>query len=538
MIITCENCQSKFAVDDERISETGSKVRCSNCKHVFEVSRALAEQGRELALSSTAEVESPVESSDRSDVLEDDVTREEDALPDMGGDGDSFDFDYLEEKSAEHEESIEDFPDFNEGELESGGRTGEQSDEFSEEMQASEPEGVEDALELDMEGLDLEEASDDGPGIYEDEGDGEEIAPESEGTETKEELLVTEEMQASEPEGVEDALELDMEGLDLEEASDDGPAISEDEGDGEEILGEPEGPETKEELSVPEELRASELEGVEDALEPGLEEFDIEEVFLEEQGESKSEEQGTETLPPLSETKGSESAIDEEKDEVVGIAEDKDALWVLPEDNDETRKGEELPVEFEEEDVQPQGIRRPRPFLLAVVILACVTGGVLAALTLFNPLKTGFRIPYSDIVIGEEESVPKDVGNLKIALLNVKQSFENNDEAGLLFVVNGDARNDYSGNRSRIRIKGVVYDGAGNIIKSKSVYGGNVLTKTELEGLAVALMTEKLSNPFGMNESNVNVPPGRTIPFMVVFEGLPGDLGDFSVEAEASEEQS
>lgn len=477
MIITCENCQSKFAVDDERISETGSKVRCSNCKHVFKVSRALAEQGREPALSSTAEVESPVESSDRSDVLEDDVTREEDALPDMGGDGDSFDFDYLEEKSAEHEESIEDFPDFNEGELESVERTGEQSDEFSEEMQASEPEGIEDALELDMEGLDLEEASDDGPAISEDEGDAEELAPASEG------------------------------------------------------------PETKEELSAPEE-QASESEGIEDALEAGLEEFDIEEVFLEEQGESKSEEQGTETLPPLSETKGSESAIDEEKDEFVGIAEDKDALWDLPEDNDETRKGEELPVESEDEDVQPQGIRRPRPFLLAVVILACVTGGVLAALTLFNPLKTGFRIPYSDIVIGEEESAPKDVGNLKIALLNVKQSFENNDEAGLLFVVKGDARNDYSGNRSRIRIKGVVYDGAGNIIKSKSVYGGNVLTKTELEGLAVALMTEKLSNPSGMNESNVNVPPGRTIPFMVVFEGLPGDLGDFSVEAEASEEQS
>jgi predicted Zn finger-like uncharacterized protein len=529
MIITCENCQSKFAVDDERISETGSKVRCSNCKHVFEVSRALAEQGKELLLSSTAEVESPAESSDRSDVLEDDATREEDALPDMGGDGDSFDFDYLEEKSAEHEESIEDFPDFDEGELESGRRTGEQSDEFSATMQASEPEGVEDALELDMEGLDLEEASDDGPAIYEDEGDAEDILGESEGPET---------MQASEPEGIEDALELDMEGLDFEEASDDGPAIYEDEGDAEEIAPESEGPETKEELLVTEEMQASEPEGVEDALEPGLEEFDIEEVFLEEQGESKSEEQGSVSLPPLSETKGSEPAIDEEKDEFVGIAEDKDALWDLPEDNYETREGKELPVESEEEDVQPQGIRRPRPFLLAVVILTCVTGGVLAALTLFNPLKTGFRIPYSDIVIGEEESAPNDVGNLKIALLNVKQSFENNDEAGLLFVVKGDARNDYSGNRSRIRIKGVVYDGAGNIIKSKSVYGGNVLTKTDLEGLAVALMTEKLSNPSGMNESNVNVPPGRTIPFMVIFEGLPGDLGDFSVEAEASEEQS
>ena len=39
MIITCGKCQAKFKVAPEQIKETGSKVRCSNCKYVFTVFR-------------------------------------------------------------------------------------------------------------------------------------------------------------------------------------------------------------------------------------------------------------------------------------------------------------------------------------------------------------------------------------------------------------------------------------------------------------------------------------------------------------------
>ena len=35
MIITCKECNSSFNVDDSLIKETGSKVRCSKCEHVF-----------------------------------------------------------------------------------------------------------------------------------------------------------------------------------------------------------------------------------------------------------------------------------------------------------------------------------------------------------------------------------------------------------------------------------------------------------------------------------------------------------------------
>ncbi len=37
MIITCASCLTKYHLDDSRISEKGSKVRCSRCKHVFYV---------------------------------------------------------------------------------------------------------------------------------------------------------------------------------------------------------------------------------------------------------------------------------------------------------------------------------------------------------------------------------------------------------------------------------------------------------------------------------------------------------------------
>ena len=35
MIITCEECSTSFNLDEKLIKPSGSKVRCSKCKHVF-----------------------------------------------------------------------------------------------------------------------------------------------------------------------------------------------------------------------------------------------------------------------------------------------------------------------------------------------------------------------------------------------------------------------------------------------------------------------------------------------------------------------
>src|SRR6185369_17745778 len=40
MIIQCEKCQTKFRLDDSRVTDKGVKVRCTRCKHVFTVKKA------------------------------------------------------------------------------------------------------------------------------------------------------------------------------------------------------------------------------------------------------------------------------------------------------------------------------------------------------------------------------------------------------------------------------------------------------------------------------------------------------------------
>ncbi|MFZ2949892.1 MAG: zinc-ribbon domain-containing protein, partial [Desulfuromonadaceae bacterium] len=37
MIIQCEKCQTRFRLDDSRVTAKGVKVRCTKCKHVFTV---------------------------------------------------------------------------------------------------------------------------------------------------------------------------------------------------------------------------------------------------------------------------------------------------------------------------------------------------------------------------------------------------------------------------------------------------------------------------------------------------------------------
>ncbi|GBC63407.1 hypothetical protein DENIS_4401 [Desulfonema ishimotonii] len=47
MIVECEECKTAFRVDDRLIRETGTRLRCSRCKHVFRVYPPPAEAGPE-----------------------------------------------------------------------------------------------------------------------------------------------------------------------------------------------------------------------------------------------------------------------------------------------------------------------------------------------------------------------------------------------------------------------------------------------------------------------------------------------------------
>jgi len=193
----------------------------------------------------------------------------------------------------------------------------------------------------------------------------------------------------------------------------------------------------------------------------------------------------------------------------------------------------------------PQRSGGIRKLLLAAAALVVL---VVAALVI--PRSLGIQVPYlsdvdipylSDIEIpflGKIfQSEPEDTaGNLKIAPVpeSVNAEFVDNAAAGRLCVVKGQVRNAYDHPRSFIRVTAKLYDKNKTVAKSATVYAGNVLSRQDLAGQDLAAIGARLKNKTGVNNLNVGVKPGAAIPFMVVFDGLPGNLDEYSVEVAGS----
>ncbi len=477
MIITCEKCQSNFRLDDEKVKATGSKVRCSKCKHIFEVFMEPVEQ----------EPASPAA----------------DQIP--------------PEPSVEPEElTFEESLDFDLEDLELG------ADEWegapSEEALVSEAVSEEESVDSELEGLEEEK-------VFLEETDGS-----AESEELPEEPLAVD-LEDSSPEEPLD--------VDLENSSPEEPEATEESPD---LISE-EGAEVSEEtiegmIPIDKEM-GSESSG-DAAMGADMEEI---ESPPDEEGEDLSstvEEEGF-TLEDIPDEGAStdevESASQGEVEEEITSLEMKEMEEIsFDEEFEESEVSEEESPDAALAPTPSQEKKRPSFLLLILLIGVSIVGGVYAAITFFEfePFKSEFKIPYLNIVIGGKKSVQKDPGNLKIALLNVKGYFEDTKGAGFLFIIRGYVRNDYPKDRSFVRVKGLLYDKSGKIVKAKSVYCGNILTKTEMEDLSVEEINKKLLLQSGTNQSNVKISQGKMVSFMVVFEDIPSDLGEFSVEIEGS----
>jgi len=118
----------------------------------------------------------------------------------------------------------------------------------------------------------------------------------------------------------------------------------------------------------------------------------------------------------------------------------------------------------------------------------------------------------------------------QIRLNELSSSFVTNREAGQLFVIEGNATNDYSETRSAIAVKGVLYNKKGQSLLQQTVFCGNPLSVEALRNMPFAKIEESMNNQFGDSLSNLNVGPGKSIPFTIVFKNLPPDLAEYTVE--------
>lgn len=189
--------------------------------------------------------------------------------------------------------------------------------------------------------------------------------------------------------------------------------------------------------------------------------------------------------------------------------------------------------------------RKSRKSVVAVfaLLLVCLIGYVVIQnLAVKIPYVSDFKIPYlSDVKIpylsGLLKTEDQDmVGNLKITPLGatITHKFIQNNLAGDIFVIQGQVRNEYDHPRSYIRITAKLYDKNKALAKTITVYCGNVLSDSDLANMDMAAINKHLQNRFGDNRSNIRINSGKTVPFFVVFNRLPPDLDEYTVEVAGS----
>ena len=486
MIISCENCEVKFNLDENLIKASGSRVRCSKCQHIFMAYK-------------------PAETQE---------------VVDARG---------VEETSAEQ-------PDVLAEELPVAG-----------EMDESEGQGPEVPEELSDEPLDFdlfesEEDQDEEGFSLEDLGLGDDTPPEekSEGikeTAAEEEIIPQEEITAQdlgfqEVQAAEEVSELTREPASREEREEEGgiPEVSL----AEEPLSEaaPSSMEqvVEEELEAEEDLSLDDLsleeepvaeEAARAAEQTAEEEISLEDLHLEEPSDIEESPQAWGAGEEAEEQPGE---IEVELPEAVPVA--------SLEDTEEVEETEEEPVPVPPPIAHQQPPARSRismPFMVLLIIVL-VGGGAYAAYTVLQSLQ--IKLPFLDSLKGAVTSEATDPGNMHASLLEglISGEFVSNNSAGRLFVIKGKLRNDYPETRNFIRVKGILYLKDGKVAQDRIVYCGNVLSDTDLQVLDKETINKKLGNRFGNNQSNFKVPSGKVLPFMVVFSDIPHEVGEFSVE--------
>jgi hypothetical protein len=178
----------------------------------------------------------------------------------------------------------------------------------------------------------------------------------------------------------------------------------------------------------------------------------------------------------------------------------------------------------------PQPVKKGTSNSLVFLLILIILGGAGYG-TYYYLNKSGIEIPFiSDYL----KPKVQDPGNLKLTTYDINSRFIDNANVGKLFVITGKVKNGYPDNRGMVSIIGKIFSSGKVPVNQETVYCGNVMSDLELANLEWDKIQARLANRLGDNRSNVKIEPGKSIPFMVVFSGLPDDLEEFTIEVTGS----
>lgn len=185
-------------------------------------------------------------------------------------------------------------------------------------------------------------------------------------------------------------------------------------------------------------------------------------------------------------------------------------------------------------DIAPAAPMPRRKKIMAAVM--GTTALVVLGLLLFvvAPRFSGLSIPFlapedeQDEVQRQTEFTEEDVKD--ISLENIRQYFVTNDKIGQLFVIEGQAVNNFQEPKSMIKLRASLYDAQGNVVVEKEFLCGNVASLFQLQVSNREELESTLQARLGVLTTNKHVDPGSYTPFMVVFYDPPENVQEFGLE--------
>jgi len=471
MIIQCEQCQTKFNLDDSKVAGKSIKVRCARCRHVFSVAgmQGIAEDSDSLALNAPVfQIEEDLEDAgpalETTLGFEPDTQREEDSS-DRSNFLDSFSFSADDEQASPATPPVVDDSDFTFPSADSP-------------VSHDQVEKQKDPDDLDFGAFDFADES----------GDADEPPVAAPAMDFGD--------KAARPQ------KDDFGGLDFS---------------GDDMFGDV--------VSTPQEEEAAEsisfdmgMDGFADSMgvesgaagrdtahaaqEPASESpFSLDDIDFGDELTSVAVQQvSTEELKPSQELLFAPLATAQEKPAFESFA--------------EASAQEELPP------LSISSRRKEAPRISGMLVFM---GLIITGLVIFYAV-WGYKTLTED-----KGSITQEAGG-RITVRSVEASFIKNKKAGDLLVISGEAVNEYNKPRAAIQIKGLVFGADGEEVSSKVAFCGNPLTEEQLASMTMEQIEAAMANQFGDSLANMEVAPGDAIPFVIVIPKPPAGATDYGVE--------